>query len=141
MNSPIFVTSSASAIRSATTSVHTAPRNRQAEFFFNSLYRIDGDHSSTLALQQRLRLPKVIVKTAIREPVFIFDAQVHVWGPNTPQRPWRTGHPPRRAKPLTPENLPDEMRAAGVARAVLVPPYINCERNDLLIAAAQKYPD
>ncbi|MEI7681595.1 MAG: amidohydrolase, partial [Betaproteobacteria bacterium] len=33
------------------------------------------------------------------------------------------------------------MLAAGVARAVLVPPYIDCERNDLVLAAAQKYPD
>jgi len=73
--------------------------------------------------------------------VFIVDAQVHVWGPNTPQRPWRTGHSPRRAYPLTPETLLHEMLTAGVARAVLVPPYIDCERNDLVLAAAQKYPD
>jgi len=72
--------------------------------------------------------------------MFIADAQVHVWGPNTPERPWRTGHNPRRAAPLTPEDLLREMRAAGVSRAVLVPPYIDCERNDLVLTAAQTYP-
>ena len=86
-----------------------------------------------------MRPPNIIVRTAIRETVFIVDAQVHVWGPNTPQRPWRTGHSPRRAYPLTPETLLHEMLTAGVARAVLVPPYIDCERNDLALAAAQKY--
>lgn len=73
--------------------------------------------------------------------MFIADAQVHVWGPNTPERPWRAGHKPSRAEPLTPEELLREMRAAGVARAVLVPPYVDCERNDLVLAAAQHYPD
>ncbi len=72
--------------------------------------------------------------------MFIADAQVHVWGPNTPERPWRAGHNPRRAEPLTPEDLLREMRTAGVARAVLVPPYIDCERNDLVLTAARQYP-
>ncbi len=73
--------------------------------------------------------------------MFIADAQVHVWGPQTPERPWRAGHKPSRATPLTPEELLREMQAAGVARAVLVPPYVDCERNDLVLAAAQRYPD
>ena len=73
--------------------------------------------------------------------MFIADAQVHVWGPETPERPWRAGHQPRRAEPLQPADLLREMSAAGVDRAVLVPPYIDCERNDLVLAAAQQYPD
>lgn len=71
----------------------------------------------------------------------IADAQVHIWGPNTPERPWRTGHQPRRTAPLQAHDLLREMEVAGVHRAVLVPPYIDCERNDLVLAAAQLHPD
>lgn len=73
--------------------------------------------------------------------MFIADAQVHIWGPNTPERPWRAGHKPRRAVPLQADDLLREMSVAGVARAVLVPPYVDCERNDLVLAAARQYPD
>ncbi len=73
--------------------------------------------------------------------MFIADAQVHVWGPDTPERPWRTGHKPHRAVPLQPDDLLREMNAAGVSRAVLVPPYVDCERNDLVLAAARQHPD
>lgn len=73
--------------------------------------------------------------------MFIADAQVHVWGPNTPERPWRAGHKPGRAEPLQAADLLREMSTAGVARAVLVPPYVDCERNDLVLAAARQDPD
>ena len=73
--------------------------------------------------------------------MLIADAQVHIWGPETPERPWRKGHKPGRAVPLQAVDLLREMDAAGVRRAVLVPPYVDCERNDLVLAAAQRHPD
>jgi L-fuconolactonase len=74
------------------------------------------------------------------QTLFIADAQVHIWAPNSPERPWRVGHRPRRAVPLQADDLLREMDAAGVQRAVLVPPYIDCERNDLVLAAARLHP-
>jgi L-fuconolactonase len=73
--------------------------------------------------------------------MFIADAQVHIWAPETPERPWRPGYRPKRAVALEAKDLLAEMDAAGVRRAVLVPPYVDCERNDLVLAAARRYPD
>ena len=73
----------------------------------------------------------------------IVDSQVHIWGPDTPQRPW----PPGRAKeaqkpyPISQETLLFQMDLAGVRRMVLVPPSWEGDRNDLALAAAQQYPD
>ncbi|MBI3069007.1 MAG: amidohydrolase [Betaproteobacteria bacterium] len=74
--------------------------------------------------------------------MFIADAQVHVWAPNTPERPWRAGPvKPHREVALTPESLLREMDAAGVHRAVLVPPSWDADRNDLVLEAARRHPD
>ena len=75
--------------------------------------------------------------------MFIADAQVHIWGPNTPERPWRVGRKPvtERTAPLTAEELLGLMDGAGVARAVLVPPGFDMDRNDLILDAARRYPD
>lgn len=73
--------------------------------------------------------------------MFIADSQVHIWGPNTPERPWREGRAPRRALPLGAEELLHEMDTAGVYRAVLVPPRVDGDRNDLVLQAARLYPD
>lgn len=43
--------------------------------------------------------------------------------------------------PLTAENLLKKMDAAGVARAVLVPPSWEGDRNDVVLAAAHRYPE
>lgn len=73
--------------------------------------------------------------------MLIADAQVHVWGPNTPQRPWRIGPvKPHREVPLGPEDLLREMDAAGVERAILVPPSWDANRNDLVLEAARRHP-
>ena len=69
------------------------------------------------------------------------DAQVHVWAPNTPERPWPARHQPHRPVPITKDDLLREMTAAGVDRAVLVPPSWEGERNDVALAAAQAHPD
>lgn len=70
----------------------------------------------------------------------IIDAQVHIWGANTPERPWPKRHPPHRQQPFSADDLIVEMDAAGVDAAVLVPPSWEGEYNDLITAAVQKYP-
>ncbi len=72
----------------------------------------------------------------------IVDAQVHIWGRNTPQRPWIAGmeHVAWRPKYLVDELLSD-MAKAGIDGAVLVPPgAFEGFRNDLAIAAVRSYP-
>ena len=74
--------------------------------------------------------------------MLIVDSQVHIWGANTPERPW----PPNRGKPQRPVafgagDLLKEMQAAGVDRVVLVPPKWEGDRNDLAIAAARAHPN
>lgn len=71
--------------------------------------------------------------------MFIADAQIHIWAPNTPERPWTAGNVHRDA-PLEAIEVVREMDAAGVDRVVLVPPSLDADRNDLSLAAAQKYP-
>lgn len=73
--------------------------------------------------------------------MFIADAQAHIWAANTPARPWLPGRTPHRATPLGAEELLGLMDAAGVARCVLIPPSWDCDRNDLVLAAAQRWPD
>lgn len=75
--------------------------------------------------------------------MFIADAQVHIWAPETPERPWVAGAAkPHREAPLGAEELLREMDAAGVHRAVLVPPAsFDANRNDLVLEAARLHPD
>ncbi|HSQ05551.1 MAG TPA: amidohydrolase family protein [Burkholderiales bacterium] len=73
--------------------------------------------------------------------MLIADAQVHIWGPDTPDRPWRSGQPVHRETPLGADELLREMDAAGVARAVLVPPYWDAERDDVVMAAVRAHPE
>jgi len=73
--------------------------------------------------------------------MMIVDAQVHIWAASTPERPWPARHAPHRATPITAVELLGEMKAAGIARTVLVPPSFEGDRNDVVIAAARDYPD
>ena len=70
----------------------------------------------------------------------IVDAQVHIWGANTPERPWPARHPPHR-EPLDKLELAAEMDKAGVDRAIIVPPSWEGDRNDLANDAATTHPD
>jgi len=72
--------------------------------------------------------------------MFIADSQVHIWAPNSPQRPWAQGNV-HREQPLEAPEVLREMDAAGVHRVVLVPPSLDADRNDLSLAAAREYPD
>ena len=62
--------------------------------------------------------------------MMIVDAQVHIWGANTPERPWPARAEPHRA-PLGKEELLAEMDKAGVDGVVIVPPSWEGDRNDL----------
>ncbi len=73
----------------------------------------------------------------------IIDAQVHIWAPETPERPYakEDASKPHRPVPLSYEGLLCEMAAAGVNRAILVPPSWEGYRNDYALEAAQKHPE
>jgi predicted TIM-barrel fold metal-dependent hydrolase len=79
-----------------------------------------------------------------RSPVV--DAQVHVWLPEGPDRPWPAGGAERalamhRHEPISGPALLAEMRDAGVDRAVLVPPFFEGHRNDYAVACATEAPE
>jgi L-fuconolactonase len=72
------------------------------------------------------------------------DSQIHIWVPETSDRPWPPGgrewganHRPA----ISAEQARTEMAEAGVDRAVLVPPGFHGIWNDYAIASAEKYPD
>ena len=73
----------------------------------------------------------------------IVDAQLHLWGANTPERPWPPGRDrdAQRPYPISKETLLFEMDLAKVSRAVLVPPSWEGDRNDLALEAAREYPN
>jgi L-fuconolactonase len=75
--------------------------------------------------------------------MIIIDAQVHIWGADTPERPWPPGGASlaHRPQPLGKDALLREMDAAGVDRVVIVPPSWEGERNDLALEAARLHPD
>ena len=75
--------------------------------------------------------------------MMIVDSQVHIWAADMPERPWPPGQAGRAHQPvpLTAESLLEKMDAAGVARAILVPPSWEGDRNDVVLAAAHRYPE
>ena len=75
--------------------------------------------------------------------MMIIDSQVHIWAPETPEKPYSTENAskPHRPVPLGHEELLKEMDGAGVARCVLVPPTWEADRNDTSLEAARMRPD
>lgn len=73
----------------------------------------------------------------------VTDAQVHIWADDRPDRPWPSWGSARahRFPAFTLDDLLREMDAAAVARAVLVPPSFEGDRNDVVLAAAERHPD
>jgi predicted TIM-barrel fold metal-dependent hydrolase len=69
----------------------------------------------------------------------VIDSQVHVWQAETPDRPWFSpeAHLPN---PFGYENLLREMKAAGVDRAVLVPPGWEGGRPDFALEGVARHP-
>jgi predicted TIM-barrel fold metal-dependent hydrolase len=79
-------------------------------------------------------------------PAPVVDAQVHVWLPEGPDRPWPPGGAERaramhRHAPISGPTLLTEMEEAGVDRAVLVPPFFEGYRNDYAVACATAAPE
>ncbi|HEV8502442.1 MAG TPA: amidohydrolase family protein [Casimicrobiaceae bacterium] len=70
----------------------------------------------------------------------VVDAQLHIWGADTPERPWAHAVTPHRPLPFSAEDALREMDGAGVQSAILVPPWWEGERNDLALAAAKAHP-
>lgn len=76
----------------------------------------------------------------------VIDSQVHVWLPESADRPWPPGGRERagsmhRLTPLSGEQLLGEMADAGVDRAVLVPPFFEGHRNDYALRCARQAPE
>jgi predicted TIM-barrel fold metal-dependent hydrolase len=70
----------------------------------------------------------------------IVDAQVHVWKPEAPDRPWVPGRVAQLPEPFTIEKLVPMMDEAGVDRVVIVPPSWEGDRNDYALEAVKRYP-
>ena len=75
--------------------------------------------------------------------MLIVDSQVHIWGADSPERPWPAGRAAQaqRPTPLGAGELLQAMDEAGVARVIIVPPSWEGDRNDLALEAAEKYPE
>jgi predicted TIM-barrel fold metal-dependent hydrolase len=69
----------------------------------------------------------------------IVDPQVHLWGAESPARPWPPGRSAEAQKPypISKETLLFQMDLAGVRRIVIVPPSWEGDRNDLALEAAR----
>lgn len=72
----------------------------------------------------------------------VVDAQVHLWGRNTPTRPWPADRSAAaHGDSLDADTLLGWMDEAGVQRAVIVPPSWEGDRNDVALAAAAAHPE
>jgi predicted TIM-barrel fold metal-dependent hydrolase len=84
--------------------------------------------------------------------MIITDAQVHVWEAHRPDRPWPSenqdtpsfvavpGARPHRAEPINGLEMTGMMNAAGVKRAIIVPPSPVGDSNLFALETAAKYP-
>ena len=75
--------------------------------------------------------------------LMIIDSQVHIWGRETPDKPYYTENAskPHRAVPLGHEELLQVMDTNGVQRTVCVPPTWEGFSNEESLRAARLYPD
>ena len=75
--------------------------------------------------------------------MLLVDAQIHVWGAETPDRPWLPGASAlaHRPHPLGADEVLAAMDRVGVQRTLLVAPGWEGPRNDLVVDAALRWPD
>jgi predicted TIM-barrel fold metal-dependent hydrolase len=74
--------------------------------------------------------------------MLVTDAQVHLWEAERADRPWPRPQqrPPHRPNGFSADEMLSEMDAAGVDRAVIVPPTWAGESNDWALEMASRYP-
>ena len=70
----------------------------------------------------------------------IVDAQIHMWRPNSAEKPWVPGTRPQIWEPMSIERVIAMIDDAGVERIVVVPPTLEGERYDYGQEAARRYP-
>ncbi|MPZ99262.1 MAG: amidohydrolase family protein [Dehalococcoidia bacterium] len=75
--------------------------------------------------------------------MLVTDSQIHVWEVDGPDRPWPQPprNEPQREGGFSAEEALAAMDAAGVDRAVLVPPTWVGENNATALEAAERFPD
>ncbi len=75
--------------------------------------------------------------------LLIADSQVHLWAADSPERPWVPGQAWRsRNQPaMDADTMIARMDAAGIHRAIVVPPSFEGDRNDVALDAVRRYPD
>ena len=75
--------------------------------------------------------------------MMIIDSQVHIWGPETTDKPYmkEDASNPHRATPIRCEELLEVMDANGVQRTVCVPPTWEGYSNEESLRAARLRPD
>ena len=73
--------------------------------------------------------------------IYIVDSQIHIWGADTPQRPWPYKLPAHRPVPFSIGDALRELDTADVQRAIIVPPWWEGERDDLAVEATTLYPN
>jgi predicted TIM-barrel fold metal-dependent hydrolase len=73
----------------------------------------------------------------------IVDSQIHLWAPETPERPWIAGGQERAhlPEPLTWQRFLPMMDEAGIDRAIIVPPTWPGDENDHALEATRAHPD
>jgi predicted TIM-barrel fold metal-dependent hydrolase len=73
--------------------------------------------------------------------MLVTDAQVHLWEPERADRPWRKlERPPHRPNGFSADEMLSAMDAAGVDRAVIVPPTWAGESNAWALDIAARHP-
>jgi predicted TIM-barrel fold metal-dependent hydrolase len=75
--------------------------------------------------------------------VQITDSQVHLWKKHSPERPWPPDGPSyaHSLDDFSADHVLEAMDAAGVDRAILVPPSFEGDYNDVCLAAARAHPE
>lgn len=72
--------------------------------------------------------------------MLIIDAQIHLWEPDRPDRPWPEGAIPNIPDPMTAERFLKMMDEAGVDRAVIAPPWVAGFNPAYALECAARYP-
>ena len=70
----------------------------------------------------------------------IVDSQIHLWRPNSLEKPWIPGSRSQIWEPMSIERVVAMIDDAGVERVVIVPPNLEGERYDYGQEAARRYP-